>query len=657
MAKQSPTAGANSGGEKCSNIEEIANSEGAESNLSEGGDQIKEAAKMHAHNAWGGSFDVSLDSATDDERSRNLEMDRASLAKLEETQQSWLLGPRDDKKKKRNEQLDLGCVMCSKKLLKYVGCALLAALLLIAFILLIVKLKPHHHPSPAPEDTYTQALHKALLFFNAQKSGRLPKGNNVTWRGNSAVQDGQPTADLAGGYYDAGDNIKFGFPGAFTITLLSWSVIEYGPKYDAIGELDHVKDLIKWGSDYLLKTFNKTADTITQVYAQVGIGNGVENNDHTCWERPEDMDYDRPVAVCTSSCTDLAAEMSAALASASIVFKDDREYSQELLHGAEVVYRFARARGGRGRYSQAVGDAAHFYNSTGYWDEYMWSSSWLYFASGNSTYLQFATNLELARNARAIYTASDTRVFSWDNKVPGAQVILSKLRFKLNPGYPYEGGLNVYTNQTNIAMCSYLPQYGVFNITKGGLVQFNHGRPQPLQYNAAAAFLAAVYADYLSSDGIPGWDCGPFFLPSSKLRDFSRSQIDYILGNNPQKMSYVVGYGKKYPTRVHHRGASIPSNVNSKGCTSALKYRDSESPNPHVVVGALVGGPDAQDRFSDDRTSYNFTEPTLVGNAFLVAALVSLAGGDTGDIDSNTLFSSVPPLFPPAPPPPSPWAP
>ena len=99
----------------------------------------------------------------------------------------------------------------------------------------------------------------------------LPKGNNVSWRGNSAVRDGQPTADLSGGYYDAGDNIKFGFPGAFAMTVLSWSVIEYGPKYKAMGELSHIQEIIKWGTDYILKTFNKTADSINQVYAQVNM--------------------------------------------------------------------------------------------------------------------------------------------------------------------------------------------------------------------------------------------------------------------------------------------------------------------------------------------------------------------------------------------------
>ena len=75
--------------------------------------------------------------------------------------------------------------------------------------------------------------------------------------------------DLSGGFYDAGDNIKFGFPGAFTITVLSWSVIEYSAKYEAMGELDHVKDIIKWGTDYMLKTFNASAPSIDVLWAQV----------------------------------------------------------------------------------------------------------------------------------------------------------------------------------------------------------------------------------------------------------------------------------------------------------------------------------------------------------------------------------------------------
>lgn len=56
-----------------------------------------------------------------------------------------------------------------------------------------------------------------------------------------------------GGYYDAGDNIKFGLPMAFTVTMLSWGVIEYGEQLAAAGEYTHALEAIKWGTDYFIK--------------------------------------------------------------------------------------------------------------------------------------------------------------------------------------------------------------------------------------------------------------------------------------------------------------------------------------------------------------------------------------------------------------------
>lgn len=56
---------------------------------------------------------------------------------------------------------------------------------------------------------------------------------------------------MVGGYYDAGDNVKFGFPMAFTTTMLSWSVIEFGGLMKT--ELPNAKEAVRWATDYLLK--------------------------------------------------------------------------------------------------------------------------------------------------------------------------------------------------------------------------------------------------------------------------------------------------------------------------------------------------------------------------------------------------------------------
>nr|AYP70316.1 endoglucanase 7 [Actinidia deliciosa] len=586
---------------------------------------------MYGRDPWGGPLEIhAADSATDDDRSRNLDFDKAALSRpLDETQQSWLLGPGEQKKKK---YVDLGCIIVSRQIFLWTVGIILAAGFLAGFITLIVKTVPRHHRPHPPPDNYTVALHKALQFFNAQRY-------------------------LVGGYYDAGDAIKFNFPASFAMTMLSWSVIEYSPKYEAAGELNHVKDVIKWGTDYFLKTFNSSADTIDRIAAQVGVGDtsgGSTPNDHSCWMRPEDIDYARPVYEC-HSCSDLAAEMAAALASASIVFKDNKAYSQKLVHGARTLFKFSRDQ--RGRYSAGGTDAAIFYNSTNYYDEFVWGAAWLYYATGNTSYLQLATHPRIAKHAGAFWRSPDYGVLSWDNKLAGAQVLLSRLRLFLSPGYPYEEILRTFHNQTNVVMCSYLPFFTSFNRTKGGLIQLNHGRPQPLQYVVNAAFLATLYSDYLTAADTPGWYCGPNFYSTGHLRKFAETQIDYILGVNPKGMSYVVGFGNHYPRHVHHRGASIPKNKIKYNCKGGWKWRDTSNSNPNTLVGAMVAGPDKHDGFHDVRTNYNYTEPTLAGNAGLVAALMALSGDTDVGIDKNTMFSAVPPMSPTPPPPPAPWKP
>lgn len=73
--------------------------------------------------------------------------------------------------------------------------------------------------------------------------------------------------DLVGGYYDAGDNVKFGLPMAHTITMLSWSVIEYGKHLANSGELGYSMEAIQWGTDYLLKAHSEP----NLLYGQVSI--------------------------------------------------------------------------------------------------------------------------------------------------------------------------------------------------------------------------------------------------------------------------------------------------------------------------------------------------------------------------------------------------
>ena len=67
---------------------------------------------------------------------------------------------------------------------------------------------------------------------------------------------------------------------------------------------------------------------------------GDPNNDHQCWERPEDMDTSRKAYKVDASHpgSDVAAETAAAFASASMAFREaDKNYSAKLLSSAKKV--------------------------------------------------------------------------------------------------------------------------------------------------------------------------------------------------------------------------------------------------------------------------------------------------------------------------------
>jgi hypothetical protein len=95
-----------------------------------------------------------------------------------------------------------------------------------------------------------------------------------------------------------------------------------------------------------------------------------------------------------------------------------------------------------------------------------------------------------------------------------------------------------------------------------------------------------------------------------------------VLGDNPMKLSYLVGYGSRYPERVHHRGASIPADVDT-GC-DGHEWLKTSKPNPNVAAGALVGGPSKNDSFVDGRENVKQNEATTYNSALVVGLLSAL---------------------------------
>lgn len=117
---------------------------------------------------------------------------------------------------------------------------------------------------------YGDALSKSIIFFEGQRSGYLPQDQRLAWRGNSGLSDGWTyNTDLVGGYYDAGDDVKFNFPMSFTTTLLSWSIIEFGDSMPP-HELRNALVAVRWATDYLLKTVSQPNRIFVQVSRTFG---------------------------------------------------------------------------------------------------------------------------------------------------------------------------------------------------------------------------------------------------------------------------------------------------------------------------------------------------------------------------------------------------
>ncbi|KAL8253460.1 hypothetical protein R6Q59_037153 [Mikania micrantha] len=483
---------------------------------------------------------------------------------------------------------------------------------------LTLRNKFHHGDDDAPvpgppgavAQKYGDALKIALQFFDVQKSGKLVN-NKISWRGDSGLQDGKDAnLDLSKGMYDAGDHMKFGFPMAYTATVLSWSILEYGDQMNKANQLQSAKDSLKWITDYLINAHPEP----NVLYIQVGD----PDVDHKCWDRPEDMAEIRPSIQINASTpgTEVAAETAAAMASASLVFKStDSTYSNLLLKHSKELFTFADKH--RGSYSESIPQVQQYYNSTGYGDELLWAASWLYHATKDQTYLDYVSG----NNGETYANWGSPTWFSWDDKRPGTQVLLSRVSF-FDSKAATDASLKKYRKTAEAVMCGLLPKSptATSSRTRSGLIWISDWNA--LQHPVASAFLAVIYSDYMLTSRTRKIQCDSDSFSASDLRKFALSQANYVLGDNPMKMSYLVGYGEKYSQFVHHRGASIPVDA-TNGC-KGWQWLDSERPNPNVAMGALVGGPYLNESFVDSRNNSMQTEPSTYNSAAIVGLLSGL---------------------------------
>ena len=225
-----------------------------------------------------------------------------------------------------------------------------------------------------------------------------------------------------------------------------------------------------------------------------------------------------------------------------------------------------------------------FRSWSGYNDELVWGALWLYKATGDNAYLEKAKNYY-----NQFGFQSKTSVMSWDEKTAGAQILLAQLT-----------GEDKYLNDAK-GVCQH---YMNMPKSPGGRSHFLQWGS--LRYAMNMAFICLQAADTVDD-------------PS--FQSYALQQAEYALGSSGR--SFVVGFGHNPPVRPHHKTASCP--INAWEPCDWNNY-NSPNPNPHVLHGALIGGPQSanSDWIADKRDDYVENEVALDYNAGFQSLLAGL---------------------------------
>ena len=437
---------------------------------------------------------------------------------------------------------------------------------------------------------YAKALQQSLYFYECQQANELPEWNRVEWKGNCTMDD-----YIKGGWYDAGDHVKFNLPMAYSAAMLSWGLYMYGDAVEQIDQYEIYQNNLEYTLDYLAD-----CDLGDEVVFQVG--NGTE--DHTWWGPAELLEYamvegsyyKRPYYTGTGSA--VCGEMAAALAAGAVALKDKTDKTDNYIEHAENIFKIADTSKSDADYNGS--DASGFYRSSHFYDELFWAANWLYIATGDQAYLKKATSY--IPNLGKELGTSDLK-YSWTQCWDDVQ----------------QGGMLLYAintqDKTYINQVEKHVSYWTNDVKEidGGLRWLSEWGC--LRYATTAGFIASVACDTILKDS-PDKD---------SYKKFYEQQINYSLGDNPSNRCYVVGFDESSPTCPHHRTVHGSWKNDLKVPTESR----------HILYGALVGGPLSDGSYEDDRGNFMNNEVATDYNAGYTALLCKMISEYGGKTDSS----------------------
>ncbi|WIA15640.1 hypothetical protein OEZ85_002267 [Tetradesmus obliquus] len=458
-----------------------------------------------------------------------------------------------------------------------------------------------------------QVLNVSLQFFEAQRSGKLPRISNTPWRGNSGVWDSVllpngKNYSLLGGWYDDGGMLKLTYPTAFTVSLLSWAYWEFKQGYAASDNLEFGANTIRWGADYLntvaITNITSSSGTVQPIFvAQVGD----ITRDRAYWGQPERSTIPRPASFLSQARpgTDAMAMTAAGLAAAAVAVQGDSlQVAQKYLAKAQLLYTYAQR--WRGLYAKFI-DSGKLYPSVSMHDDLAYAAVWLYIGTGQQKYLSEAIAFYGKSVASEGHVSSNPYQWNYENVIPALDLLLAQVTGEAT----YKANVAVFVNKwMNSQQQRDAGSSEVFYTRKGLAKASPDGT---LQHTANAAFYTLLAAKTVLKGNYMLYAC------------WARNQIGYMLGDAGR--SYVTGYGAVQPRKAPHKAASCPP-ADISDCTWETAYYTTD-PNFHTLRGGLVGGPDDNDAWVDDRDMNNPANTvSLLNSAGFSAAVAGLVADD-----------------------------
>ncbi|HAH18627.1 MAG TPA: hypothetical protein DCL29_06445, partial [Eubacterium sp.] len=418
----------------------------------------------------------------------------------------------------------------------------------------------------ATQNNYVKALQEALYFYDANMCGdNVDYYSALSWRDNCHTDDefyyfdGVIRKVVKSGFHDAGDHVKFGLPQAYTATILGLSYMENADVYKKYGLTKHMKNISSCFYKYFSDCTGILGNTVHGFCYQIGE----PNLDHAYWGKPENQSSRKEQYYVTSEenpATDIVSETSAALALQYLNNPGD-PYSLFL---AERLFDYAKTNDKK----IATDGPGEFYKSSSWEDDYCLAAALLCIAVGNTS----DRDIYASEFKKYYSNCNQYSWLSWDN--------VSSLALK----YGEKAGL-IDLSSDPVANC-------LNNMKKECAV--NDG------YYCLSDWGSARYNCNM--------DALAFLSNDEDNAKWAFGQLDYILGDDNR--SFVCGH-TKYELHPHHRAASGYDNVESHG----------KEKQEHILVGALVGGPDRSGNFVNDANLHKYTEVALDYNAGYIFAL------------------------------------